>query len=627
MCNHVNMKKRNRIKNKLSVLVLAMLPFTGSAATIVPSTLVHEWNFNEGSGATVTDKRSFVSGVISGASWSAGYAHGGLTFDGAGDYIDVSETRVSGQWTVSLWVKRNANTTTSSLLASQNHVIKLEQWNSNHRVGITSIGAKDYSFPYSTPLGVWTHLTFVNSSDGISLYVNGEFNSSIPVSAPLPLSRIGAKLNGGDPLVAELDDVMVHSKALQPTEIQGIYGSRYFANHLAFDEGEGSSTADGSNRSSLSVAGAQWTSGFNQNALEFGEPNSSLSLNQGDLTGDWTAAMWVKRTKDTSGSILFSSQNHAIKLEQWGSSGHALGVTQFGVVDHTFNYSVPLNTWTHLTFVNDSNGLSVYADGYLADTLPVSIPMPRERIGARSEGVDQLHAILDEVQVFDSAMPASDVAKFYGLAGLHAKLSFNEGSGSQVADSKNQLNGTLNGPAWSEGKQNGGLTFDGTDDHVVLGASDLTGDWTAAVWVKRLSDKNSSALLSSVNGALKIEQWGLGNSNVGFTKFGVADYTFDYAVPLNTWTHLAFVKTDEGIALYADGERWMRDLKSWICRWISLVCAVMVRIRCMVNLTSCKSLIVRYLLLKSINSLARRMQRLKLFLQSLNGMVAKASSN
>ncbi|WP_434355150.1 LamG-like jellyroll fold domain-containing protein [Parasalinivibrio latis] len=554
MCNHMDMRKRNRIKSKISVFVLAMLPFTGSAATIHPSTLEYEWSFNEGSGTTITDDINNISGAIYGASWSNGYSGGGLTFDGIDDYVDVSETNVTGQWTISLWVKRNANTTTSSLLASQNHVIKLEQWNSNHKVGITSLGAKDYSFPYTAPLGVWTHLSFVNSSDGISLYVNGEFNSSLPVSAPLPLSRIGAKLDGGDPLNAEMDDLVVHAKALQPLEIQGIYGSRVFANHLAFDEGNGSSTLEASNGSSLSVASTLWTSGFNQSALEFGEANSSLLLNQSELTGDWTAAMWVKRTKDTSGSALFSSQNHAIKLEQWGSNTHAIGVTQFGVADHSFNYSAPLNTWTHLTFVNNSNGLSLYTDGYLADTLPISIPMPRERIGARSEGVDQLHAILDEVQVLDTAMPAADVAKFYGPTGLYARLAFNEGSGSQVSDSKNQLNGTLNGPAWTDGKQNGGLTFDGSNDHVVLGGSDLSGDWTAAIWVKRLSDQNSSALLSSSNGALKIEQWGSANSNVGFTKFGVADYTFDYSVPLNTWTHLTFVKTDEGITLYADGE-------------------------------------------------------------------------
>jgi len=40
---------------------------------------------------------------------------------------------------------------------------------------------------------------------------------------------------------------------------------------------------------------------------------------------------------------------------------------------------------------------------------------------------------------------------------------------------------------------------------------------------------------------------------VGFTIYGKTDYFFNYVTPLNTWFHLAFVKTGAGISLYTNG--------------------------------------------------------------------------
>jgi hypothetical protein len=40
---------------------------------------------------------------------------------------------------------------------------------------------------------------------------------------------------------------------------------------------------------------------------------------------------------------------------------------------------------------------------------------------------------------------------------------------------------------------------------------------------------------------------------VGFTHFGVADYSFSYTVPAGAWTHLVFVGTSSNTTLYANG--------------------------------------------------------------------------
>jgi hypothetical protein len=62
----------------------------------------------------------------------------------------------------------------------------------------------------------------------------------------------------------------------------------------------------------------------------------------------------------------------------------------------------------------------------------------------------------------------------------------------------------------------------------------------------------SAALLTDVSTGLKLEQAG-GLRRVGFTQFGVADYSFNYTMPTNTWTHLAFVGRAGGTVLYTNG--------------------------------------------------------------------------
>ena len=62
----------------------------------------------------------------------------------------------------------------------------------------------------------------------------------------------------------------------------------------------------------------------------------------------------------------------------------------------------------------------------------------------------------------------------------------------------------------------------------------------------------SAALLADAATGLKLEQWP-NTRQVGLTQFGVADYYFNYIVPPNVWTHLAFVGTPGGTILHLNG--------------------------------------------------------------------------
>ncbi|MHC4572964.1 MAG: right-handed parallel beta-helix repeat-containing protein [Planctomycetota bacterium] len=139
-----------------------------------------------------------------------------------------------------------------------------------------------------------------------------------------------------------------------------------------------------------------------------------------------------------------------------------------------------------------------------------------------------------------------------GLAGY---WKFDEGEGLQAIDSSGMGNtGTLiNGPAWTSGKVGGALSFDGFDDYVQIGATDVAVPWAAALWVRRADSSNSNAaLLESSGYSLKLEQYPDTNK-LGFTAFGVGDYTFNYEAPVGAWVHLVFVATATETNLYVNG--------------------------------------------------------------------------
>jgi hypothetical protein len=98
------------------------------------------------------------------------------------------------------------------------------------------------------------------------------------------------------------------------------------------------------------------------------------------------------------------------------------------------------------------------------------------------------------------------------------------------------------------------LSFDGTDDRVLIaGGTPVALPWTAEFWINRQpAFHNSAILLGDAFTALKLEQFN-GTGRVGFTQFGVADYTYTYTFPVGVWTHLAFVATGSYTMLYVNG--------------------------------------------------------------------------
>ena len=111
----------------------------------------------------------------------------------------------------------------------------------------------------------------------------------------------------------------------------------------------------------------------------------------------------------------------------------------------------------------------------------------------------------------------------------------------------------VNAVTYVAGEQGRAFHFNGSNSYLTTGASSIAVPWTASFWVNRQNAPGTAAALSG-DGAveLKLEQYN-NTRQVGFTKFGYWDQNFLYTVPLNTWTHLAFVASGTQMQLYANG--------------------------------------------------------------------------
>ncbi|MDP3089753.1 MAG: LamG-like jellyroll fold domain-containing protein, partial [Nitrospira sp.] len=229
-------------------------PFSGPAVlylnsnpSFTPTSAAHattagRWTFEEGTGSTTAD----ISGnglrgtLINGPRWITGKTGGGLSFDGADDYVQIPNLGMLSpqKLTVALWVKPStfANSYWNSTLAN----VGLHDWidgyyalalsTTGKLLACLNIGDGSENMFYlegpSISLGQWHHLAMTYDNSSLRLYVDGIPAGQLPINrirttnqAPLILGRRG---DSGHHFNGVLDDVEILSQALSPAEITGI---------------------------------------------------------------------------------------------------------------------------------------------------------------------------------------------------------------------------------------------------------------------------------------------------------------------------------------------------------------------------------------------------------------------
>jgi GH25 family lysozyme M1 (1,4-beta-N-acetylmuramidase) len=195
---------------------------------LVPPNMVNWWpgdgNPNDIFGGNNCTPHNGVSYVI-------GKQNLAFHFDGATSYLSDGAASIFASWTACMWVNRqNAAGTAAALMGDGSYELKLEQYNGTRQVGLTRFGAWDASFGYIVPAGTWTHLSFVGTSAGTTLYVNGALQATLTNTLPLPRAYIGAGYVASnskfvDYMLGSLDEILLFSRALSGSEIIAIYAA------------------------------------------------------------------------------------------------------------------------------------------------------------------------------------------------------------------------------------------------------------------------------------------------------------------------------------------------------------------------------------------------------------------
>ncbi|SPE54477.1 Glycoside hydrolase family 25 [Verrucomicrobia bacterium] len=148
-------------------------------------------------------------------------------FDGSTAYLYTGAPSLPPPWTACFWVNRqNAPGSAAALCGDGVNELKLEQYKGTRQVGFTILGSNDWVFNYSAPVGIWTHLAFVGTPTGTTIYANGVFVGTTNISLPLPRAYIGAGYVPSrviDYMLGGLDETMFFNRALSAAEIDSLY--------------------------------------------------------------------------------------------------------------------------------------------------------------------------------------------------------------------------------------------------------------------------------------------------------------------------------------------------------------------------------------------------------------------
>jgi Concanavalin A-like lectin/glucanases superfamily/Bacterial Ig domain/Immunoglobulin domain/NHL repeat len=185
------------------------------------------------------------------------------------------------------------------------------------------------------------------------------------------------------------------------------------------NEGTGTTAYDysGSGHDGTLDSGAIWTNnGHAGNGVYFDASSTAdITINNPFiLSNDWTATMWVNRWESKDSSVLIGGSHDALKLEQHSHTNH-VGYTYYSHTDYPLDYVTPLNTWTHLTFVKNSNNISLYVNGVFVTSSNATVSLDATTLGFGLPAAmsDHLDATLDDVRIYTNALTAQQITNIF----------------------------------------------------------------------------------------------------------------------------------------------------------------------------------------------------------------------
>jgi hypothetical protein len=201
--------------------------------TAAPS-LIASYNFNEGSGTSLTDRTGRGhTGAVANATWAAGNTGGALAFNGSTSLVtiaDANDLDLTSAMTLEAWVKPAAAAPNwrTILMKERTGGLTYALYGDNaasRPTGYMSISSSDRSVTGPTALAAdtWTHVAVTYGSGTFRLYVNGTEVATAASTGNMAASTGALRMGGnniwGEFFTGSIDDVRIYNRALTAAEV------------------------------------------------------------------------------------------------------------------------------------------------------------------------------------------------------------------------------------------------------------------------------------------------------------------------------------------------------------------------------------------------------------------------
>ncbi len=388
-----------------------------------------------------------------------------------------------------------------------------------------------------------------------------------------------------------------------------------------FEEKSGTTTNDssGNGLTGTLTNSPQWISGKVGSGLRFNGSSNYVSVTDNATlqgTSNISVSLWVN-PRVLNGQLVNypiskgigggSNQGWAFGIDGTFNSGCANAVGKvYLFTNNTFVCStntLPLNTWSHITFTNDGTTTYIYINGKLegsgAQTIQANTSTDLN-IGRRSNATFYFDGAIDHVQFFNYTLSSSQVAWNYNRGKPIAHYKMDECQGTTLNDaSGNGLAGTITiggtgsqttagtcqtaSTAWGNGatgKFNSAFNFDGTDDYYQISQPNIPtspNNFTIAGYIKPGS-QDGFIITPNSNGIDQYVWYDVDLQRLAVNVAASADtniatyYSRSNSVPTSTWTHFAVSINNRTVKIYINGKLDSTnthgfDIGGWTSTW------------------------------------------------------------